>query len=70
MSRVENCQEMTGPSEGLKIRGVPVLFGWHNLPPLVEIGLTDLPKFGGAMALPGTTGLIMQGYKFKTWWGH
>ena len=23
--------------------GVPVLFGRHNLPPLVEIGLTDLP---------------------------
>ena len=42
--------------------GVPVLFGWHNLPPLVEIGLTDLPKFGGAMASPappGTTGLYL-----------
>ena len=41
--------------------GVPVLFGGHNLPPLVEIGLTDLPKFGGAMAPPappGTTGLM------------
>jgi hypothetical protein len=40
---------------------VPVLYGGHNLPPLVEIGLTDLPKFGGAMAPPappGTTGLI------------
>jgi hypothetical protein len=40
--------------------GVPVLFGWHNLPPLVEIGLTDLTKFGGTMAppaSPGTTGL-------------
>ena len=24
--------------------GVPVLFGGHHLPPLVEIGLTDLPK--------------------------
>ena len=39
---------------------VPVLFGGHNLPPLVEIGLTDLPKSGGAMAPlapPGTTGL-------------
>jgi hypothetical protein len=24
--------------------GVPVLFGGHNLLPLVEIGLTDLPK--------------------------
>ena len=29
-------------------RGVPVLFGGHNLFPLVEIGLTDLPKTGGA----------------------
>ena len=40
--------------------GVPVLFGGHNLPPLVEIGLTDLPKSGGVMAPPappGTTGL-------------
>ena len=40
--------------------GVPVLFGGHNLPPLVEIGLTDLPKSGVAMAPPappGTTGL-------------
>ena len=27
---------------------VPVLFGGHNLPTLVEIGLTDLPKSGGA----------------------
>ena len=39
---------------------MPVLFDGHNLPPLVEIGLTDLPKSGGTMAppaLPGTTGL-------------
>ena len=46
-----------GRSENLRI---PVLFGGHNLPPLVEIGLTDLPKSGGAMvppAPPGTTGL-------------
>ena len=38
---------------------MPVLFGGHNLPPLAEIGLTDLPKSGGAMAPPvppGTTG--------------
>ena len=26
--------------------GVPVLFGGHNLPPLVEIGLIDLSKSG------------------------
>ena len=30
--------------------GMPVSFGGHNLPLLVEIGLTDLPKSGGAMA--------------------
>ena len=37
-----------GPSEGLKIRGGgAVLFGGHNLPPLVEVGLSDLPKTGG-----------------------
>ena len=32
--------------------GVPVLFGGHNLSPLVDIGLTVLPKSGGAMAPP------------------
>ena len=36
--------------------GVPVLFGGHNLPPSVEIGLTDLPKSGGAMAPPAPPG--------------
>jgi hypothetical protein len=35
--------------------GVPVLHGGHNLPPFVEIGLTDLPKTGSAPL--GTTGL-------------
>ena len=38
--------------------GVPVLFGGHKLPPLFEIGLTDLPKSGGAMALSATPGAI------------
>ena len=33
--------------------GVPVSFGGHNLPPLLEIGLTDLPKYWGAMAHKG-----------------
>ena len=37
--------------------GVPVLFVGHNLPPLVDIGLTDLPRYGGAVAPLGTTGL-------------
>ena len=30
----------------------------HNLHLQVEIGLTDLQKYGRAMAPPGTTGLI------------
>ena len=36
--------------------GVPVLFGGHNLPLLVEIGLTDLPQSGGSMAPPAPPG--------------
>ena len=35
--------------------GVPVLFGGHSLPSLDEIGLTDLPISGGAMAWPDET---------------
>ena len=34
-----------GRSENLE---VTVFFVGHNLPPLVEIGLTDLPKSGDA----------------------
>ena len=45
--------------------GVPVLFDGHNLPPLVEMGLTDLTKSGregvatchAPLAPLGTTGL-------------
>ena len=36
---------------------MPVLVGGHNLCPLVEIGLTNLPKAWGAMAPPETTDL-------------
>ena len=46
-----------GKSENLD---VPVVIRGHNLSPLVEIGLTDLPKSRCAMAHPahpGTTGL-------------
>ena len=56
-SPLNSANRAVGRSEN---SGVPVLFGRHNLPPLVEIGLTDLPKSGGAMATPappGTTGL-------------
>ena len=39
---------------------VPVIFDGHNLPPLVEIGLTDLPKSGGAMAPPAPPCIVAQ----------
>ena len=45
--------------------GGPVVMWGHNLPSLVEIGLTDLPKSGGAMAPPappGTTSLKLTMY--------
>ena len=32
--------------------GGHVILGGDNVPPLVEIGLTDLPKSGGARAPP------------------
>ena len=51
-----------------KYPGVPVLLGGLNLPPLVEIGLTDLPKSGSAMVPPailGTTGLVFLVLSFK-----
>ena len=32
--------------------GGHVILGGENVPPLVEIGLTDLPKSGGARAPP------------------
>ena len=54
-------RDVTGPSEGLKIWVCQYYLGGHNLSPLVEIGLTDLPKSGCAMAHPahpGTTGLL------------
>ena len=35
--------------------GVPVLFGGHNLSPLVEIGLADLPKSEGAQGRQACT---------------
>ena len=57
MGRKQIMRRAVGRSENL---GVPVVMWGHNLPPLVEIGLTDVPKSGGAMASPappGTTGL-------------
>ena len=39
--------------------GVPVVIRWAKSAPLVEIGLTDLPK-SGYPAHPGTTGLSIK----------
>ena len=42
--------------------GGHVVLGGDNVPPLVEIGLSDLPKTGGARAPPApplATGLVM-----------
>ena len=47
---------------------VAKLFGGNNLPPLVEIVLTDLQKSGGAMAPlapTGTTGLVINTFEFE-----
>ena len=50
--------------------GVPLIFGGHNVPPLVEIGLTDLPKSGGTPGTLGTTPLHTALYLCeKEWWG-
>ena len=57
---VHDFNQNTRAVRGSENPGVPVLFGGHNLPPLVEKGLTALPKSGGTMAPPAppcTTGL-------------
>ena len=63
---VSEVSRAVGKSKNL---GVPVLYGRHNLPPLVEIGLIDLPKSGGVMSSPspsGTTGLeVSETYAFN-----
>ena len=41
-----------------------VVLGGDNVSPLVEIGLTDLPKSGGATASAGMTGLRSMYYLF------
>ena len=52
----DNCNRcrVVGRSEN---PGVPVLFGGHNLTPMVVIGLTDLSKSGGAMLPPAPPGM-------------
>ena len=60
IDKIPSCSDSIRAVGRSENPGLPVLFGGHNLSPLVEIELTDLPKFGGAMAPPappGTTGL-------------
>ena len=55
---LNNVSRAVGRSEN---PGMRVSFGGHDLPPLVGIGLTVLPKSGGSRAPPappGTTGLV------------
>ena len=47
--------------QGSKIRGGLVVLGGDNVSPLVEIGLTDLPKTGEAPPLATALG-------GKRWW--
>ena len=42
---------------------VPVLFEGHNPPSMVEIGLTDVPKSGGAMAPPEPPGSKINSFR-------
>ena len=42
--------------EGEKHWWVPLVKGGQNLPPMVRIGLTDLPNIGGASGPPGPPG--------------
>ena len=46
--------DLTGMQQGLKIRGGQVVLGGDNVSPLVEIGLIDPPKSGGAAAPPAS----------------
>ena len=64
LSLPPTVQYRTGPLEGLKIRECQYYLVCIICPPLVEIGLIDLPKNGGAMAPPvppGTFNTFLQG---------
>ena len=63
--KLSKCGLVFPAQEGLKIRGCQLWFGGHNLPTLVEIGLTDLPKSGGGAWQPGTTRDNKPGFKYS-----
>ena len=48
--------DIRGVSGFLRVGG-QVVMGGNNVSPLVEIGLTDLPKSGGAIATPAPPSL-------------
>ena len=68
MERVLNFQESSRSQESRAVArsenpGGHVILGGDNVPSLVEIGLADLPKSGGAQAPPApplATGLGQQ----------
>ena len=49
---LENIRENNRAVARSENPGGHVILGGDNVPPLVEIGLTDLPKSGGARARP------------------
>ena len=57
--KVHTCHAYRAVARSENPGGLAVL-GGDNVPPLVEIGLTDLPKTGGAKAPPLATALHVQ----------
>ena len=48
------CTYVIRHAARVKNPGGQVVLGWDNVSPLVEIGLTDPPKSGGAAAPPAS----------------
>ena len=48
-----NVKPLLGAVARFENLGGHIVLGGNNVPPLVEIGLTDLPKSGGGTCPPG-----------------
>ena len=57
----------SGPPQGLKIWGGHIVLGGDNVPPLVEIGLTDLPKSGRGHVPPRPPPPACDGPAYTKW---
>ena len=64
LRRLETTSVSTQPHT-FRAVGRPVLFGGHNMPPLDEIGLTDLPKSGGATPRDDRPAVILTTLDYK-----